>query len=78
MESGLKFSKELKMSFVLMTNGDLKFEDGVVYSSVEVLQLRRLKHVISEGAYGNWLGKIHKMKKVFETEVGLILPLSLN
>ena len=78
MESKLRYSKELNQHFVLMTNGDYKFEDGVVYSSIEVLQLRRLKSRIPEIVYGLWLSKIHKIKKMFETEVGLILPLSLN
>jgi len=72
-----RFSHELKLHFYIKLDGTIVFEDGVSYDANEVYQLKRLRHDLNdEVKYAEWVNKIHRMKKFFDTTVGLIMPLN--
>lgn len=71
-----KFSTDLNLHFVVMEDLSYKFEDGVVYSYSEVLQLKRLKVKVGVLKYPEYLQATHRLKQFFNVEVGMIMPLN--
>lgn len=72
-----RYSPELNLHFYVKLDGTLVFEDGVQYDANEVYQLKRLRHDLNnQEKYSEWINKIHRLKKFFDSEIGLIMPMN--
>jgi virulence-associated protein VapD len=72
-----RFSQPLNLHFYEKLDGSVHFEDGVVYEAHEVYQLKRLRSELkNEEKYIEYANKLHKLKKFFDADIGLIMPLN--
>jgi hypothetical protein len=73
----IRFSNQLNLYFYEKLDGSVHFEDGVVYEAHEVHQLKRLRNELgNEKKYIEYANKLHKLKKFFDADIGLIMPLN--
>jgi hypothetical protein len=66
------YSKQLNLNYHTCPDGNIIFEDGVVYTPSDMSQLKRLREM-SANSHTRLLPKIHMLKKAFDVDIGIIM-----
>jgi hypothetical protein len=75
-DENTRFSKELNLHYYIKLDGSIHFEDGVIYSAVDVFQLKYLKSKVRADKHTEFANAVHRLKKFFNVDIGLIMPLN--